>query len=387
MHTTGKRLLAVILAALMLFTAVPMGALAAITQNTPEYNKEILNALTGLVGSETEAQDYYEVLQNYGLLDEDGNAVESWSIMMDGEEITADELREILSGDYDPDKHIYVDGTFVTLSDVKTMLEIEDYIAYIRDTYYSDGEWTQEQIDSYQSLMTQVQSRGITLLGANPSLVGASGVNHGARVSVTQDATSGNTVTFNVSLSGASSGQVVSFDWKALSGSRPVTGTTSGTVTLTANSSGTASANFNVSYERIGCDIQFEDPNPDPDATDPIYTENPNPVRTAEKTVFYVNCLNLKNALFSANEKETIGIACQTEGTVESGCFPTVNDINTSICSFRDVTLSSGNVYSGYNGTYTYKEFPGLVSALRWGNDQSCKICQSGYNFRLSYFL
>ena len=119
MHTTGKRLLAVILAALMLFTAVPMGALAAITQNTPEYNKEILNALTGLVGSETEAQDYYEVLQNYGLLDEDGNAVESWSIMMDGEEITADELREILSGDYDPDKHIYVDGTFVTLSDVK----------------------------------------------------------------------------------------------------------------------------------------------------------------------------------------------------------------------------------------------------------------------------
>ena len=367
MHTTGKRLLAVILAALMLFTAVPMGALAAITQNTPEYNKEILNALTGLVGSETEAQDYYEVLQNYGLLDEDGNAVESWSIMMDGEEITADELREILSGDYDPDKHIYVDGTFVTLSDVKTMLEIEDYIAYIRDTYYSDGEWTQEQIDSYQSLMTQVQSRGITLLGANPSLVGASGVNHGARVSVTQDATSGNTVTFNVSLSGASSGQVVSFDWKALSGSRPVTGTTSGTVTLTANSSGTASANFNVSYERIGCDIQFEDPNPDPDATDPIYTENPNPVRTAEKTVFYVNCLNLKNALFSANEKETIGIACQTEGTVESGCFPTVNDINTSICSFRDVTLSSGNVYSGYNGTYTYKEFPGLVSALRWG--------------------
>ena len=163
MHTTGKRLLAVLLAALMLFTAAPMGALAAITQNTPEYNKEILNALQSITGSEDEAQAYYDVMQQYGLLDEDGNAVESWSIVMDGEEITADELREILAGDYDPDKHIYVDGTFVTLADVKTMLDIEDYVAHIRETYYSDTEWTQEQIESYQSLAAQVQKKGITL--------------------------------------------------------------------------------------------------------------------------------------------------------------------------------------------------------------------------------
>ena len=45
-------------------------------------------ALEQVAGSEDAAKQYYEILQQYNLLDEDGNTVDSWSITMDGEAIT-----------------------------------------------------------------------------------------------------------------------------------------------------------------------------------------------------------------------------------------------------------------------------------------------------------
>ena len=96
MNRTGKRILAVVLTVVMVFTAFPAATFASLLGNDPAYNKEILNALQNITGSEDEAQAYYDVMQQYGLLDEDGNAVESWSILMDGEEITSDELRRRL---------------------------------------------------------------------------------------------------------------------------------------------------------------------------------------------------------------------------------------------------------------------------------------------------
>lgn len=243
MNKHGKRIVAVFLTAIMLFTALPSGALAALVDNDPAYNREILNALTDMAGSEKEAEVYYDVMQQYGLLDEDGNAVENWTITMDGKDITLDELREVLAGDYDPEKYLCVDGTFVTLADVKTMLEIEDYISYIRDTYYSDGEWTKEQVENYQSLIQQVQTKGITLRGASSSMVGPSGVNHAARVSVSFNSVTNNRVTYDVALSDAAENQTVTFRVKGASGSCNVTNvtvrsslgnTTNGTVKLTS---------------------------------------------------------------------------------------------------------------------------------------------------------
>ncbi len=132
----------IVLTLVMTFSLMPAQAFAALTDNDPEYNLEILNGIRDIVGSEDEAKLYYAMMERYGLLDEDGHLMESWSIRMDGDEISLSELREILSGDFDPNKTITVDGTPVTLADVKTMIEIEDYVSYIRDTYYSDGEWT-----------------------------------------------------------------------------------------------------------------------------------------------------------------------------------------------------------------------------------------------------
>lgn|GEM_PF-2910079 len=215
MKHLGMRITAIILTLVMTFSLMPVQAFASLADNDPEYNREILNAIQDIVGSEDEAELYYAMMEHYGLLDEDGHLMESWSIRMDGDEISLSELREVLSGDFDPDKIITVDGSPVTLADVKTMIEIEDYVSYIRNTYYSDGEWTREQKDSYASLIDQVNTKGITLRGSNTASVGASLLaaddrDLGARVSITQL----HNGRFRADLAGAAPGQEVRFTWR-----------------------------------------------------------------------------------------------------------------------------------------------------------------------------
>ena len=139
MKRVTKRLISIILVIVMCMQVLPMSAFAALIANDPAYNEEILDALTDLVGSEDEAERYYALLDQYGLLDEDGNMSESWEIWMDGRQVTLDEITALLeNGDYDPDKYILVDGTAVTLGNIKTILEIEEYLAYLQEKYY-DG--------------------------------------------------------------------------------------------------------------------------------------------------------------------------------------------------------------------------------------------------------
>ena len=113
MRRTLHRILAFTLTLALLFSMLPVSVFASLLDNDPAYNKEILSALSGLVGSEDEAKQYYQVLERYGLLDEDGNMSESWSIEMEGRDVELDELKEILEGEYDPDKYLWVDGTAV----------------------------------------------------------------------------------------------------------------------------------------------------------------------------------------------------------------------------------------------------------------------------------
>ena len=215
MKHLSTRIIAIVLTLVMTISIMPVQAFASLVDNDPEYNREMLNAIRDIVGSEDEAELYYAMMEHYGLLDEDGNLMESWSIRMDGSDISLSELREILSGDFDQNKMITVDGTPVTLADVKTMIEIEDYVSYIRDTYYSDGEWTQEQKDAYASLVNQVSTEGITLRGGNTMSSGASRLasderDLAARVSITQV----HNGQFRADLTGAASGQEVRFTWR-----------------------------------------------------------------------------------------------------------------------------------------------------------------------------
>lgn len=243
-----RRLLSFLLCICMVLTMLPATAFAALLDNDPAYNREILAQLREICGSEEEAERYYALLQQYGLLDEDGSAVDSWTVTMDGQEVTLADLRAVLAGDYDPEKLVLVDGTPITLGDLDTVLQIEDYVAYLRETYFSGGEWTQEQLESLRSLQEQINTRGIMMLGVNDEgTIGASGVDHSATVTVATTSsdltTNGGTVTFTATRTGDTSSEVT-FRYKAVSGS--ASSTSSGTVTIPA---GKSSADFSVTVD------------------------------------------------------------------------------------------------------------------------------------------
>ena len=160
-----KQIAAMILVIVMAATAFPPVVMAALVDNDPQVNREILTRLEELCGSPQEAEDYYALLQQYGHLDEDGNAASQWEIELDGEPIDLAGLRALLEDpDCDLTRYVWVDGSPLTLEEVQTMLEVEDYIAYLRETYFSGGQWSQEQLDNLDSLVEQMNTEGIQLL-------------------------------------------------------------------------------------------------------------------------------------------------------------------------------------------------------------------------------
>lgn len=158
--TTKKfyRIIAVFMAILMIFTSVPAYAMASLFDNSPEYNREILEALESVVNSEEEAEKYYSVMEQYGLFNEDGSLVENLHAVIDGKEYTNEELFTLLSGNYDGDKLALVDGTAIKLDDLWNIIVIESYINYLRETYSLDGEWTQESEANYNDFIKQFEN-------------------------------------------------------------------------------------------------------------------------------------------------------------------------------------------------------------------------------------
>ena len=58
-----KRILSFVLCICMVISMLPATAFAALLDNDPDYNREILAQLTELCGSEDEAEQYYSLLQ------------------------------------------------------------------------------------------------------------------------------------------------------------------------------------------------------------------------------------------------------------------------------------------------------------------------------------
>lgn len=230
-----KRVCACLMTAVMLFNACPVAAMASVLDRSPGENREILSQLERIAGSEDEAERYYALLQQYGLLDQDGHTVDEWSIELDGEQVDLAKIREVLGGNYDASKTVTVDGTQVTLGDLDTMLQIEDYIAYLRETYFSDGEWTQEQIDALNSLRAQINESGIQMTGSDQAVSFPSGVDHSALITVDAPKSAAINNDYTVTLRLASAQSVpVKIDWAAHAGSVGVTGETSGTLVIEA---------------------------------------------------------------------------------------------------------------------------------------------------------
>lgn len=319
-----RKFVSLLLAAILCVQLLPTAALAALTDNSPAYNQEILSALKEIVGSEEEAERYYAVLEQYGLLDDDGSVPDQWEIYMDGEQVTLDEVKALLEEpDCDLEKQLLVDGSVITLGDLQTMLEIEDYIAYLRATYFNGTEWTEKQKASLESLMAQIENQGIRMYTAEDGTVFPSGVSHSARVTVSEPEydEDGMTATFTVTLTHANKGQNVTFDYEAQSGSQKVSGTAEGTVTLTAGEDGTATGTISVTMNTN-------------------YVQNCDGVLSDMDLTWTLQLMNLKNALFS-NGKTAQTVVCRN-GAGKVARIPTQSEF-TMTKSFKNDNDSWNN--------------------------------------------
>ena len=149
----------------MVLTMLPTAAFAAVSDslgNTPKENQAILEQLSALTGGSSD--QVLSMLNALGLLDEDGNFKVDQTITLDGQVLTLAAVMELLE---DPATDLTriadVDGTPVALGDLKTMIQIEQELQRIKDTYFSGREFTGEALENLNSLMEQLELQGISL--------------------------------------------------------------------------------------------------------------------------------------------------------------------------------------------------------------------------------
>jgi hypothetical protein len=160
-----KRFLALVLCLCMTLTLLPTTVFAAVSDslgNTPEENQAILEQLSALTGGSSD--QVLSMLDALGLLDEDGNFKVDQTITLDGQALTLAAVMELLENPAtDLTRIADVDGTPVALGDLKTMIQIEQELQRIKDTYFSGREFTGEALENLNSLMEQLELQGISL--------------------------------------------------------------------------------------------------------------------------------------------------------------------------------------------------------------------------------
>ena len=160
-----KRILSILLLCCMVLTMLPTTAFAAVSDslgNTPEENQAILEQLSALTGGS--GDQVLSMLNALGLLDEAGNFKVDQTITLDGRVLTLAAVMELLENPAtDLTRIADVDGTPVALGDLKTMIQIEQELQRIKDTYFSGREFTGEALENLNSLMEQLELRGISL--------------------------------------------------------------------------------------------------------------------------------------------------------------------------------------------------------------------------------
>ena len=160
-----KRILSILLVCCMMLTMHPTAAFAAVSDslgNTPEENQAILEQLSALTGGSSD--QVLSMLNALGLLDQDGNFKVDQTITLDGQVLTLAAVMELLENPAtDLTRIADVDGTPVALGDLKTMIQIEQELQRIKDTYFSGREFTGEALENLNSLMEQLELQGISL--------------------------------------------------------------------------------------------------------------------------------------------------------------------------------------------------------------------------------
>ena len=182
-----KRILSILLVCCMLLTMLPTAAFAAVSDslgNTPKENQAILEQLSALTGGSSD--QVLSMLNALGLLDEDGNFKVDQTITLDGQVLTLAAVMELLENPAtDLTRIADVDGTPVALGDLKTMIQIEQELQRIKDTYFSGREFAGEALENLNSLMEQLELQGISLRYSATAPVGVETVDMSSMMSQT----------------------------------------------------------------------------------------------------------------------------------------------------------------------------------------------------------
>lgn len=296
--TWCKRIFALLLCVCMTLTTMPATVFASLTDNSTEQNREILEALEEVVGSKAEAEQYYALLEKYGLLEEDGSLIKTTGAVIDGRTYNYEELCEYLAGDYDGNKMALVGDTAVSLDNLWNIIAIENYVEYLRETYYTDDEWDAEHTASFTDLLTQLAAGKLgVVLETDPSLEGDySGINHGALVDMTISDYADDQATITFTLSGAKAGQHVSFNYQTVSGAAKVQ-EKFGSITMTADENGQATATLDVTLLTEGIDTLLAEAAP----------------------CWLLNISNVKNAAFGADAARALTMVIRGVPNVGKG--------------------------------------------------------------------
>lgn len=175
-------------------SVTPAFAMLNVTKNnTSEQNQDLLRQITELAEDNTKTPEQkLSALLDLGVFGGDetkkaladatreekerfasilAEIVASDTIHLNGEECSLDTIRQMLADpDVDLSQKVDVDGIEVTMGDLKTMVEIEDQIQAIADSYLFPEDMTEEQKKAYDSILNQLDTDGIELSGANDLL-------------------------------------------------------------------------------------------------------------------------------------------------------------------------------------------------------------------------
>ena len=165
----SRIVLSLILTLCLTLSMLPWPALAAVgdlLDNDPAENESILSQMENFSGESYE--EAYALLDSLDLLDEDGKLVTDQVIVLDGVEYTLEEIEARLN---DPATDLtevaQVDGVPIALGDLKTIIAIEQELQYLQEKYFTGATFEGEAQDNLNSLMTQLQTEGMTLSASN----------------------------------------------------------------------------------------------------------------------------------------------------------------------------------------------------------------------------
>ena len=157
----------------MMLTLLPSTAYAAVgglLGNSSAENQALLEELERVTGQDGEA--VRALLEQYGILDEDGNLITDQSVVLDGTEYTLEEVEALLS---DPNTDLTqvaeVDGVPIALKDLATIIAIERELQYLQEKYFTGAAFEGEALANVNSLLAQLQGEGMTLAADSNQIV------------------------------------------------------------------------------------------------------------------------------------------------------------------------------------------------------------------------